>query len=142
MSAPYRLRRPDVGVRKVSRGSGEELKQYLDRLMRVIPGEVVGLYLIGSGFVPEGQRAGHIAWFAFCFTALIVIRVFGNTDPARNQQPQPVPIVLSVVAFVIWVYTIGGPFREFGMDVPWIGSLLVLAWSFVIPYFYKGEAEG
>jgi hypothetical protein len=142
MSAPYRLRRPDVGVRKVSRGSGEELKQYLDRLMRVIPGEVVGLYLIGSGFVPEGQTAGHIAWFAFCFAALIVIRVFGNADPARNQRAQPVPIVLSVVAFVIWVYTIGGPFRELGMDVPWIGSLLVLAWSFVIPYFYKGEAEG
>lgn len=59
MSAPYRVRRPDVGVRKVSRGPGEEFKQYLDRLMRIIPAEVVGLYLIGSGFVPKRHVAGH-----------------------------------------------------------------------------------
>jgi hypothetical protein len=109
--------------------------------MRIIPGEIIGLYLIGSGFVPVGQKVGHVVWFVFCLLGLVAIRIFGNVDPPRNPRPQAVPLLLSAVAFVIWVYTLGGPFREFGLSVPWIGSLLVLGWSFVIPFFYKGEPE-
>jgi hypothetical protein len=141
MSAPYRMRRPDVGVRPVSRTQGEEVKDYLDRLMKVIPAEVVGLYLVGSGFIPRGQAAGLIAWFGFCLVAVIVVRTFGNADPARNEAPQSVPIAISVVAFVIWAYTLGGPFGAMHLAVPWVGSLLVLAWSFVIPFFYKGPVK-
>ena len=34
----------------------EQLRSYLDRLMRMIPGEVIGLYLVGSGFIPLGYK--------------------------------------------------------------------------------------
>jgi hypothetical protein len=46
---------------------------------------------------------------------------------------------VAAVAFVIWVYTLGGPFADFGVHVPWIGSLLVLAWTSFIPLLYKGK---
>jgi hypothetical protein len=125
----------------VSRGGQEGGKEYLERLMKVIPAEVVGLYVVGSGFIPQTATFGLVGWFAFCLVAAIIVRTFGNADPAKGLPPQPVPIAISVIAFVIWAYSLGGPFSAFGLWVPWVGSLLVLAWSFVIPYFYKGPVE-
>ncbi len=37
MSAPYRIKRTDVGVRKVAATPQEDFNSYLDRLMKMIP---------------------------------------------------------------------------------------------------------
>ena len=140
MSAPYRWRRRDVGVREVARDQGEGIKDYLERLMRVIPAEIIGLYIVGTGIIPANQTVALVIWFGFCLIAVAIVRTFGNADPAAGLPPQPVPIAISVVAFAIWAYTLGGPFEALGLAIPWVGSLLVLVWSFVIPYFYKGPA--
>ncbi|WP_213979234.1 hypothetical protein [Sphingomonas sp. dw_22] len=48
-------------------------------------------------------------------------------------------MLIAAGAFVVWIYSQGGPFEQFGLYVPYIGSLAVLLWTFVIPIFYKGE---
>jgi len=35
----------------------------------------------------------------------------------------------------------GGPFTAFGLHVPFLGSLLVLAWTFFIPILYRGPRD-
>lgn len=140
MSAPFRIERRDA-VRG-TRTASEEFKDYLDRLLRMIPGEVVGLYMIGSGFIPADQmRPWLIVWAIICFIAIFVIRIFGTADPAKDKGPQPIPVLIAAGAFVIWLYWLGGPFVLFGIHRPFIGSLLVLLWSFIIPIFYKGERQ-
>lgn len=141
MSAPFRIRRPDTGRKGVARKPEEDFKFYLDRLMRMIPGDAVGLYLVGSGLVPEGQRVGLAIWTVVCLIGAILIRVYGTTDPERNKPPDWVHVGISSVAFVIWVYTLGGAFAAFDLHVPWIGSLLVLAWTFFVPIIYKGPVD-
>jgi hypothetical protein len=141
MSAPFRIRRSDVGTEAVSLGSGEEFKGYLERLMKMIPAEVVGLYLIGSGLIPEGQRVGLLVWSIVCLIAVVVVRALGTADPERNQTPQWSAVFISSGAFVIWLYSLGGPFEPFGLYVPYIGSLLVLAFTFFAPLVYKGTAD-
>jgi hypothetical protein len=141
MSAPFRIRRRDVGARAVSRGSGEEFKSYLERLVKMIPAEVVGLYLIGSGIIPEGQRVGLLVWSIVCLIAVVVVRAYGTADPEKSQTPQWSTVLISSGAFVIWLYSLGGPFEPFGWHVPYIGSLLVLAWTFIVPILYKGTPD-
>ncbi|NUK02938.1 hypothetical protein [Streptomyces lunaelactis] len=138
MSAPFRIRH--TAVRKVSRAPGEETREYLDRMMRLIPGETVGLYLVGSGVVPEGRTAGLLAWFGFCVAAVVLVRLYGTADRSAGKPPQPAAVGISVVAFVVWVYAMGGPFEALDIAVPWVGSLLVCATSFLAPYVYRGEA--
>lgn len=138
MTAPFRIRH--TAVRKVSRGADEEAKEYLDRMMRLIPGEAVGLYLVGSGVVPEGRTAGLLAWFAFCVAVVVLVRLYGTADRSAGKPPQPAAVSVSVLAFVVWVYAMGGPFEALGIAVPWVGSLLVCATSFIAPYVYRGEA--
>jgi hypothetical protein len=144
MSAPFRIERSHQNIYMVAaaNGTGEGFRQYLDRLMKMIPGEVVGLYLIGSGFIPQEWRWLLVVWTIVCVIAVVVIRRYGTADPENGLPPQGIPVAVSTVAFLIWVYTLGGPFRGYkvaGSDLhqPVVGSLLVLSWSFFIPIFYR-----
>ena len=115
------------------------LQSYLDRLLKLIPAEVVGLYLVGVGAIPAGQNIGLAVWTGFCFLAVILVRAVATRDPAKNLGPQWVAVMVAAVAFVIWAYTMGGPFAAYNVYVGWIGSLAVLVWSFGVPFFYKGD---
>jgi hypothetical protein len=141
MAAPFRISRPDRGTTAVARGEPMEFKFYLDRLMKMIPGEVVGLYLVGSGFIPKDQTIVLIVWAIICLLGVIALKAYGTADPEKIKPPDWVHVGISTVAFTIWVYTLGGPFAAYNLAVPYIGSLLVLAWTFFVPIFYKGPPD-
>jgi hypothetical protein len=137
MTAPFRIEQPPI-----VRGPGEaneEIRQYLERLLKMIPAEVVGLYVIGNGFIPQDKALGSALWCVFCFLMVFVVRVYGTRDPKQKKRAQPIPVLVSAVAFVIWVYSLGGPFTKYNIYYPSVGSLAVLVWSFLIPIFYKGD---
>jgi ABC-type proline/glycine betaine transport system permease subunit len=140
MSAPFRIKHPQAGFQKVSTGN-ESVSQYFERLMKMIPGEVVGLYIVGSGLVPSENRWTLTIWTLFCLVAVVVVRAWGTADPTQQLGPQWTAVVISSVSFLIWVYSMGGPFAAYGIAVPYIGSLLVLAWTFFVPLVYKGAFE-
>jgi hypothetical protein len=66
VSAPFRITNEKSGLRPVSVSGGEEFRSYLERLMKLIPGEVVGLYLIGSGFIPPMHSVAMTIWTIAC----------------------------------------------------------------------------
>ncbi len=145
--APYRIptrSTPEVMAEAASalpREPGTDFQGYLDRLMKMIPGEVIGLYLVGSGFIPSNQSLVLLIWSVICLGGVVAIKAYGTADRANQKPPDWVHVAISTVAFVIWVYSIGGPFAKYGVAVPYIGSLLVLAWTFFVPTFYKGPAD-
>lgn len=140
MATPYRIKRPRIAKFTTMTSSPEpqEFKLYLDRLTTMIPGEVIGLYLVGNGFIPLEQGYVQLFWSIFCLVAVVMIRCYGSSDIKRGIKPQWETVIISAIAFVIWVYSLGGPFATFKVYIPYIGSLLVLAWTFLVPYFYKG----
>jgi hypothetical protein len=137
--APYRIERPRT--KSVAAAEpGAQLRSYLDRLMKMIPGEVVALYLVGSGVIPRDESAWWlVGWSLVCLLGLFVIRIYGTADPRNSVPPQWPSVLISAFAFVIWVYSLGGPFAAFGLHKPFIGSLLVLGWTFFVPIFYRGD---
>ena len=141
MAAPFRIRRPDTGVKAVALERAESFNFYLDRLLKMIPAEVVSLYWVGSGFIPADQSIVLTIWAVVCLVGLVLVRAYGTADTAQNKPTDWVHVAISFVSFVIWVYSLGGPFAAFNLHVPYLGSLLVLAWTFFVPIFYKGPAE-
>jgi hypothetical protein len=161
VSAPYRIRKPKVSPHAaksdkkqefqfhsksikvaqftVPSDEQQEFKFYLDRLTRMIPGEVISLYLVGNGFIPLENGLVQIIWAIFCLVAVVMIRSYGSSDPKKGLKPQWETVIISAIAFLIWVYSLGGVFATFKLYVPYIGSLLVLSWTFLIPYLYKGS---
>ncbi len=145
MSAPFRIQRPDkMGAQTVSTaGPDASFRSYLDRLLKMIPAEVVSLYLVGVGVIPEGNAVYLTVWTIICLIGLFAIRIYGTADPVENLPPDWTHIIISAIAFLIWVYSLGNlsPFTAWGIGDPIIGSLLVLAWTFFVPMFYKGPEK-
>lgn len=138
MSAPFRIRHPHAGMQEVSITS-EPLREYFERLIKMIPAEVVGLYMVGSGMIPNQRPYALAIWTVICLVGVVAIRAWGTSDTKEQLPPQWTAVLISAVSFLIWVYSLGGPFAAYGLAEPYIGSLLILAWTFFVPIFYKGS---
>jgi hypothetical protein len=133
----------DQGLRENVPATGTDLGQYWDRLKNLIPTEVSAIYIAGQGVIPQGEKVGLVVWAVLClgFTILFMSR---QTKKIEGQPDVTCPIdwthvTISSISFVLWVYALGGPFSDYGLYIPWIGTLLILGWTFVVPYIYKGK---
>jgi len=140
VSAPFRIKHPQSGLHKVS-ATDQSVRDYFERLLKMIPGEIVGLYIVGSGLIPSGKAMGLAIWTGICLIAVIAVRAWGTADFQRQLGPQWSAVLISSISFLIWVYSIGGPFAAYGLAVPYVASLMVMAWTFFVPIFYKGSFE-
>jgi hypothetical protein len=141
MSAPFRVVRPETENVAHRRRRDEDIRSYLDRLIKMIPSEVISLYIIGSGLIPQEESVALLVWTVICLIGVICIRIYGTADPRRRLPPQWQSVSISSISFLIWVYSLGGVFKAFHLYVSYIGSLLILAWTFFIPLFYKGSFD-
>jgi hypothetical protein len=116
------------------------LNAYAERLMKMIPGEAVGLYLVGAGVLDPAEGPALALWTTVCLAAVIVVRVYGTADHALAEPADWRHVTISAVAFLVWIYSIGGPFAAYGVASPRVGALLVLVVTFFAPYVYRGPA--
>lgn len=145
MSAPFRITRP--AIKRVSADKAEGMKDYLGRLMKLIPTEVLSLYLFGRGIIVAGAMAQNliywIGWSVFCLIAVFIVRVLGTTDPQANnlkeQRPQMTAVLIACVSYLVWIYSMGDMFALLNLYEPTLGALVVAGWSFLVPAFYKGD---
>jgi hypothetical protein len=120
------------------------MKEYLARLVKLIPTEVVGLYMVGTGILQQTAKDDKVSWLVWaiiCFILVIVVRVFGTSD-AKNKVPPEIPLVIiSAVSFVIWLYSLGGQLLDLWHVTNKFAWMAVLVWTFVIPFIYKQQPQ-
>jgi hypothetical protein len=123
-----------LGTRK---GSGAD--DYLGRLAKYIPIEIVGLYVATSGTVPPATngnpRCGAL-WLVFVINFLLVPLYFWFATTRGGNKPLWSQVVLASIAFPVWVFAIGGPFKCLSWYESWIASI-TLAFVTVVMGFYK-----
>jgi hypothetical protein len=144
MAAPLRITRPSLAKAAVRKGSPAPDKQtpiqsYMERLVKLIPAEVVGLYLVGQGIIPPHENVALVVWSIVCLGLVVLVRAKTTGDRANNLSPQWSAVAVSTISFIIWVYTMPGPFQAFHVAVPYLGSLAVLVWTFIVPFLYQGS---
>jgi hypothetical protein len=98
-------------------------EDFLGRLLKYIPAEVVGLYLAVRGVIPS-PKTGEVdevtlLWIitAACW-ALVPIYLWVATS-RDGQKPLLIQILLATIAFPVWVFAIAGPPVS---SVPWLNS--------------------
>jgi hypothetical protein len=159
MTAPYRINRryerasagPEVVVGAgAPEGTNEKTRAYLGRLISLIPGDIVSLYLGGANIIgatlPDatlGDRQMALGWAGFCFVALLLLRIWGTADRRNSVPPEWPSVFIAAVAFGIWLYNVGCPLDLIGLPFnPKLGMLLILGWTFLVPVFYSGDNYG
>ena len=130
MQGPLRIRRAAKAA-AVGRPAGP-LDPWLGRLVKLVPAEVVAVYLAGRPLA-EARYAGE--WPVACLALLAVVRAWGTAD---RRGPQWMSVGIAAVSFVLWVYASGGRFLTWTMDVN-LAGLGVLVWTTLVPLLWRGD---
>ena len=126
----------DVAFDAASMGT-QELGQ-LDKIKEMIPGESTAIYLGGLGVIPQDQAVAAVVWALIGLVITLIIKA-QQIDPRTGDQMAVQKlewnqIIVSIIAFVVWVYALGGgPFAALGLYVPWVATLLVLGYTYAMP---------
>ncbi len=107
---------------------------YIERLIKYIPSEVIALYLTLDPLVrptlgSPGPDNQIIHWLIFIFCAFLTWFYLRRVLQVKKQ----VQLIISVGAFFVWVFAIGGPFVYFPWYKPLYGGILLPLYTAFIP---------
>lgn len=112
---------------------------YFERLLKFIPGELVAAYLALDGILREAALATPVWAYWIAFGALLVLTplyvIYRPIHSEFTNHSFRFHAVAATVAFVVWVFALGGPFLitwpEFYRPV--YGSLLLIITTLALP---------
>lgn len=124
--------RPQTGSGRVgglSVSPQQNVDDYKTRLLKYIPAEVVTLYVTLEGVIGEQRLA--LLWLVFLIgliaTPFYLVRIYKVSK--RSQ------LIISTVAFAVWVLALGGPFESIPGYEPLFGSIILVLYTFLVPLF-------
>lgn len=105
--------------------------KYADRLLKYIPGEIVALYMMVNGLANTLGDSSRLEWFHWSLFALFCILTYAylyRMAGIRKVQQ----LIISVAAFAVWVFALGGPFALYSWYDPLYGQILLPLYTFTI----------
>ncbi len=118
--------------RTLAEGASEsQVDDYSTRLLKYIPAEVIAVYVFVEGIIKSSSDASSIQtllWIAFA-----AIFVLTPLYLWRVQKVQKwVQVVVSTIAFAVWVFSIGGPFVLLAWYKAIYGAVLLPLFTFAV----------
>ncbi|MFA7341537.1 MAG: hypothetical protein WC028_32435 [Candidatus Obscuribacterales bacterium] len=116
---------------------------YFEKLVKFIPADILAAYLAISGITASNDPPLWLTWGIFgvllALTPLYVCLV--KTDPPGIAWSKTFHWVTACLAFSAWVFAMGGPFATFVWYKPYLGSVVLILTTLIIPVlegqFYK-----
>lgn len=146
--APLRIQKARTGLTTMdSAAAQKEIEQtpYYERLIKLIPAEILSIYMIGKGVIPgvdgrHGQTAAWI-WAGVCLLLLLFLRMKASSSTGKFFDAQWASVLIAAISYIIWLYNMGGVLdaMPFYAEYKYIGALAILVWTFLVPYFYTGD---
>jgi len=108
----------------------EPTNRYADVLVKLIPTEIIGAYMVIAGFISPGLPGARWIALSASLVLLVIIPFYLRMilDVQRRDQ-----WIFTSVSFVVWVYWMGGPFQLWGIHIPQIASIILVLWTLLIP---------
>ena len=110
----------------------EPTNRYADILLKLIPTEIIGAYMVIDGFI--SPSLANARWIALGASSFLLVMTPLYLRKWYNVQRRTQLIFMSL-SFVVWVYWMGGPFKLWGIHIPQIASIILVLWTLLIPFF-------
>ena len=107
-------------------------QDYKSKLLKLIPSEIIAAYLVIEGIIPEERKYIGTLILSGILLALVPLYLKRVYRVRRLGQH-----IFVMVAFVLWIYSLGGPFRYLNLWEAWIGSSLLILYTLTIPLLYR-----
>lgn len=126
-----------VTVQLEAAGAAPKLDTYFDKIVKYIPGDIVAAWVAVSGLVKSATDVptSTVLWVCFAVgVALTAAWTWKQTNvegqPAAVQQ-----IIISTVAFCVWVFALGAPFDTLAWYHSVYASLALIGYTLVVGLF-------
>ena len=118
-------------------------QDYKSKLLKLIPTEIIAAYMALHGIfqgqviqIGESDVTHFVGWGVFVvllvLTPLYLVKIHKVKGNAQ--------ITLTTLSFVVWVYTLGGPFQMQGLYQPQLASCILVLWTLIIPLVIPTQA--
>jgi hypothetical protein len=112
-------------------------QDYKSKLLKLIPSEIVAAYVVIEGIIPDERK--YLGTLVVSLILLIMVPLYLRKIYNVRRVGQNIFVM---VAFVVWIYSLGGPFKFWNIWEAWIGSSLLILYTLAIPLFYRpGESS-
>lgn len=121
------------------RDTGNQPNMFNERLLKLIPAEIVTLYVTICGLIngvdPGPGDKPKLLWIIIATMVILTpIYLAKITHVAKKEQ-----ILFTTIGFVIWVFATGSPMPTLlGYPAEFIASIVLMLYTLFIPLFYKG----
>ena len=117
-------------------GDEAPAKEYLEKVAKLIPSEIVAVYLAGVGIIPAIANASVQAYVFWLFLALCTLMTPVYLYRFMRDRTKPKSIsrrhaLISTAAFLFWAYAVSAGVLPSGWHDGAISSLLLLTFSLV-----------
>jgi len=138
-------RRVAAPVQKLADTKAEGGEDYLGRLIKYIPAEIVGLYLAAKGIPVPAEKRSLMLWIIFWACWILTPIDFAVTTKDKDAGKGPLwrQVILGTIAFPVWILALGkeGALSSFGIE-EWIASLVLLFVTFVFGFVKPPPEKG
>ena len=110
---------------------------YQSRLLKLIPTEIVGVYIFISGLIPSEPKAtkyGNLLLIVFGLLFIINPLYLRYAADVTNKKQ----IWICTIGFAVWVFSLGNPYMVIGPDPNYsriIGSIVLAIYTLIVPMF-------
>jgi hypothetical protein len=108
---------------------------FQDRLLKLIPAEVVTVYTAVFQILKTAKIEEWVYWLVFAL--LLIANILYKKQAGVKDWRQ---LLISSVAYVLWVLSIGGPIPDFHIgkqDAVILSSILVPIYTLFVPVIYQ-----
>lgn len=119
-----------------------KIDNYFEKLMKYIPSEIVGAWIAIQGILASGNQEAELVdsnqnislWFILIFLLILTFFYIKQQTYDENKKTAIKQIIISVIAFLIWAYAIGGePFLSLEFYDSRYGAVLMILYTLTIP---------
>jgi hypothetical protein len=114
---------------------------YHMRLLKLIPAESSGAFIALSELAHNAPTGARVAeWIVFALILICTPIFLARQTRAPGKGVAWLQVGASTGAFLVWAYTIGGPFKQFSWYEPYWGSLAMIVATFLLPLVITNQA--
>ena len=119
-----------------------KVDNYLEKLMKYIPSEIVGAWIAIQGIFANGDREVEAVnssqniflWVILAFLSILTFFYIKQQTYEESKKTAIKQIIVSVIAFLIWAYAIGGePFLSLEFYDSRYGAVFMILYTVTIP---------
>jgi hypothetical protein len=130
-------------------GTAGRVDGYFDRVVKYIPTDVVAAWTAASGLIgslddaatPQVNEAANVLWVVFFFGLVVTAVWTWRQTREPNMRPAVTQIIVSTLAFAVWVFALGGPFKALTFYRDQYGALLLIGFTLAIGLIIPPESS-